>query len=115
MENFKRFDIPPKLLEQLNEFSYGGFLLFTFDNEGAPRYYAQFDNELNMMALQKSSEYWLEGVHDLNSDTIKAQMCGEQPLPPKDDMSDDSDYNEWDGDFGDEEDFSSWFFIQFNL
>lgn len=107
MENFKRFDIPPKLLEQLNEFSYGGFLLFTFDNEGAPRYYAQFDNELNMMALQKSSEYWLEGVHDLNSDTIKAQMCGEQSLPPKDDMSDDSDCNDWDGDFGDEDDFSS--------
>ena len=108
MENFKKFDIPPQLLEQLNEFSYGGFLLFTFDNEGSPRYYAQFDNELNMMALQKSSEYWLEGVHDLNSDTIKAQMCGEGP-PSKGDKPDDNEHNDWDGDgdFSDEDDFSS--------
>jgi len=58
------------------------------------------------MALQKSSEYWLEGVHDLNSDTIKAQMCGEEP-PPKGDRPDDSEHNDWDGDFGDEDDFSS--------
>ena len=28
-------------------------------------------------------EYWLEGVHDINSDTIKSQLCGEAPpLPP---------------------------------
>ena len=96
MKEFERFDIPPALLEQLNEFSYGGFLLFTFDNLGSPRYYAQFDNELNMMALQKASEYWLEGVHDLNSDTIKAP-----PLPP----SDDNEYRE--DDWTDEDDFSS--------
>ena len=102
MENFKRFEIPTKLLEQLNEFSYGGFLLFTFDNEGSPRYYAQFDNELNMMALQKSSEYWIEGIHELNSETIKSQMCGGEPSPPpKDDSAD------WDGDWNDEDDFSS--------
>ena len=102
MKEFKRFDIPPALLEQLNEFSYGGFLLFTFDNLGSPRYYAQFDNELNMMALQKASEYWLEGVHDINSDTIKAQLCGEEPpMPPEDD----SEYRE--GDWTDEDDFSS--------
>jgi hypothetical protein len=104
MKEFERFDIPPALLEQLNEFSYGGFLLFTFDNLGSPRYYAQFDNELNMMALQKASEYWLEGVHDINSDTIKAQLCGEAPpLPPS--SEDDSEYRE--DDWTDEDDFSS--------
>lgn len=107
MEDFKKFDIPPKLLEQLNEFSYGGFLLFTFDNEGSPRYYAQFDNELNMMALQKSSEYWIQGVHELNSDTIKSQMFGGSTPPSKGDSSDDSEYNDLDGDWNDEDDFSS--------
>ena len=60
------FTMPPSIMNQLNEFSYGGFLLFCFDEAGSPRFYAQFDNELNMMALQKASEYWLEGVHDIN-------------------------------------------------
>ena len=46
MQEFDRFNIPPTLLQQLNEFSYGGFLLFTYDDQGSPRYYAQFDNEL---------------------------------------------------------------------
>lgn len=102
MEEFERFDIPPKLLRQLNEFSYGGFLLFTFDNQGSPRYYAQFDNELNMMALQKASEYWLQGVHEINASTIKAQLCGEAPDEPPED---DSEYRE--DDWTDEDDFCS--------
>jgi len=68
------FTIPKVLLQQLNESSYGGFLLFSFDETGAPRSYAQFDNEMNMFALQKSAEYWLEGVNNLNSENIKCQF-----------------------------------------
>ena len=113
MEEFNRFNIPEKLLSQLNEFSYGGFLLFTFDDKGSPRYYAQFDNELNMMALQKGAEYWLQGVHELNAETIKSQLCGEAPPPPPEEEEDDSEYKE--EDWNDEDDFCSWFFIQFSL
>jgi|TARA_R100000742_G_C4261636_1_gene79444 hypothetical protein len=101
MQEFDRFNIPPTLLQQLNEFSYGGFLLFTYDDQGSPRYYAQFDNELNMMALQKASEYWLESVHDINAETIKSQLCGEAPPP----SPDDNEYRE--DDWTDEDDFSS--------
>jgi len=74
------FTLPSSMINQLNEFSYGGFLLFCFDEAGSPRFYAQFDNELNMMALQKASEYWLEGVHDINSNNIKQQLSG--PMEP---------------------------------
>ena len=74
------FTLPESILSQLNEFSYGGFLVFSFDDGGAPRFYAQFDNELNMMALQKAAEYWLQGVHDINSRNIKDQLSG--PVNP---------------------------------
>jgi len=74
------FTLPDSILSQLNEFSYGGFLVFSFDDSGAPRFYAQFDNELNMMALQKAAEYWLQGVHDINAGNIKEQLYG--PINP---------------------------------
>ena len=90
------FTIPKILLQQLNETSYGGFLLFSFDETGTPRSYAQFDNEMNMFALQKSAEYWLEGVHALNSENLKNQFCdssqGEEE--PQDEWYDDSDDDE---------------------
>ena len=79
------FTLPSSILNQLNEFSYGGFLLFTFDEEGSPRFYAQFDNELYMMGLQKASEYWLEGVHDNNANNIKQQLSGPIDLPENND------------------------------
>ena len=74
------FTLPDSILTQLNEFSYGGFLVFSFDDSGSPRFYAQFDNELNMMALQKAAEYWLQGVHDINAVNIKDQLSG--PINP---------------------------------
>ena len=97
------FTLPSSILNQLNEFSYGGFLLFTFDEEGSPRFYAQFDNELNMMGLQKASEYWLEGVHDINACNIKQQLSGPIDLPENNDEIEEG----W-HDFDDEdENFSS--------
>jgi hypothetical protein len=105
MEEFSRFTIPENLLSQLNEFSYGGFLLFTFDDKGSPRYYAQFDNELNMMGLQKGAEYWLQGVHELNAETIKNQLCGEDRSSPPQEEEDDNEYKE--EDWNDEDDFCS--------
>ena len=96
-------------MNQLNEFSYGGFLLFCFDESGSPRFYAQFDNELNMMALQKASEYWLEGVHDINSNNIKQQLSG--PVePPNEDTQD-----EWCDSDEDEDSLLSWSCSKFSL
>ena len=90
------FTIPKVLLQQLNESSYGGFLLFCFDETGTPRSYAQFDNEMNMFALQKSAEYWLEGVHSLNSENVRSQFRNEvtEEEEPQDEWHDDLDDDE---------------------
>jgi len=94
--NNEKFSIPEKMTSQLNEFSYGGFLLFCFDESGSPRFYAQFDNELNMMGLQKAAEYWLEGVHDINAHNIKEQLKGSDAESPTDIPEEDPDKNDWD-------------------
>jgi hypothetical protein len=74
MKEGEGFTISKALQDRINEQSYGGFLLFAFDDKGTPRSYAQFDNELNMMALQKTAEYWLEGLHRANVDNLRGQM-----------------------------------------
>jgi len=104
MEDASNFTLPSSITSQLNEFSYGGFLLFCFDETGTPRFYAQFDNELNMMGLQKSAELWLEGVNDINAMNIKNQLS-EADL---DEGSEDEEHQdeEW-TDLDDEED--EWF------
>ena len=94
------FTIPKVLLQQLNESSYGGFLLFCFDDTGTPRSYAQFDNEMNMFALQKSAEYWLEGVHGLTAENIRSQFRNET-------MEEEEPQDEWHDDLDDDEAFYS--------
>ena len=98
------FTIPKVLLQQLNEASYGGFLLFSFDETGAPRSYAQFDNEVNMFALQKSAEYWLEGVHNLNAENIRCQF---RETSPEDNPEETESRDEWLDSDEDDENFSS--------
>jgi len=98
MKEEEGFTISEALLDRINEQSYGGFLLFSFDDKGVPRSYAQFDNELNMMALQKTAEYWLEGIHRANVDGLSQQLGatdirqdpdGEEAEPDIDDEEDD--------------------------
>ena len=100
MKEGEGFTISKALLDRINEQSYGGFLLFSFDDKGTPRSYAQFDNELNMMALQKTAEYWLEGLHRANIDNLRTQLG-----PPEEGEEDDEE-TEPDRD-DEEEDFFS--------
>ena len=106
MDEASNFTLPSSIISQLNEFSYGGFLLFSFDDTGAPRFYAQFDNELNMVGLQKSAELWLKGVNDINAMNIKNQLS--EPIDDLDEGSEDEEHQdeEW-TDLDDEDDFSS--------
>ena len=106
MDEASNFTLPSSIISQLNEFSYGGFLLFCFDETGAPRFYAQFDNELNMMGLQKSAELWLKGVNDINAMNIKNQLS--EPIDDLSEGSEDEEHQdeEW-SDLDEEDDFSS--------
>ena len=62
------FIIPDVTLNQLNEFSNGGFILFYFNAEGYPEVYTKFDNPMHAMALQYYVEHWTEAIEAVNLD-----------------------------------------------
>ena len=62
------FIIPKITLNQLNEFSNGGFILFYFNSEGYPEVYTKFDNPMHAMALQYYVEHCAEAIEAVNLD-----------------------------------------------
>jgi len=68
MEENNAFVIPEVTLNQLNEFSNGGFVLFYFNSEGYPEVYTKFDNPMCAMALQYYVEHWAEAIEAVNLD-----------------------------------------------
>lgn len=45
------FEIPEGFLQQLGEFTAGGFILITGDNSGKPRIYSRYDSMLQALGL----------------------------------------------------------------
>ena len=59
--------IPDILLDQISEWSCGGFMLFNFDEEGNPQVYSKAEDERNAMALQFLVSHWSDAMEDMNS------------------------------------------------
>ena len=66
MTNKKKFNFPPALLKQIDECSFGGYILFNFSNKGEPQVYTKFDNQINAMALLYYLNTWGQSVDQLN-------------------------------------------------
>lgn len=62
--------IPDSLLDQLSEWSCGGFMLFNFDENGNPQVYSKAEDERNAMSLQYLVSHWSEAMETMNSDTF---------------------------------------------
>ena len=60
------FRFPDEVLERVNECSYGGFVLFSFDDKGRPIVNSMLDNELNAIALQSFISNWAKAVEQYN-------------------------------------------------
>ena len=63
----KSFQMPVATLNQLNEFSSGGFALFNFDDLGNPCVHTKFDTNKDAMALQMFIGSWSEALNDLSA------------------------------------------------
>jgi hypothetical protein len=61
------FKMPNSVLQQLNEFSSGGFALFTYDDMGNPCVHTKFDTNKDAMALQMFVASWSEALHTLST------------------------------------------------
>ena len=66
MTNKKKFNFPVSLLKQIDECSFGGYILFNFSNKGEPQVYTKFDNQINAMALLYYLNTWGQSIDQLN-------------------------------------------------
>ena len=66
MTNKKKFNFPDALLKQIDECSFGGYVLFNFSNKGEPQVFTKFDNQINAMALLYYLNTWSQSIDQLN-------------------------------------------------
>lgn len=67
--------VPIPILNQLNEHTAGGFVLFYFNSEtGAPEEVFTFDSPAYSLALQKHITDWAAALQDLNIESEKANL-----------------------------------------
>lgn len=66
--NKKKFSFPSQLLKQLDECSFGGYILFNFNSKGDPQVFTKFDNQMNAMALLYYLGSWIGTVDQMNMD-----------------------------------------------
>jgi hypothetical protein len=64
--NKKKFNFPESLLKQIDECSFGGYILFNFSSKGEPQVYTKFDNQINAMALLYYLNTWGQSIDQLN-------------------------------------------------
>lgn len=71
------FEIPEQLLNQINECSEGGFVLFTFDDNEEPQIYATFDNKKSELALRKHIKDWADTLDTAAKKSVVKQIISE--------------------------------------
>ena len=64
--NKKKFKVPDSLLKQIDECSFGGYILFNFSAKGEPQVFTKFDNQINAMALLYYLNTWGQSIDQLN-------------------------------------------------
>jgi len=82
----KKFRFPEKLLLDIDECSYGGFVLFNFDQDGNPEVHSNFDDAVNAMALQHYVRNWNNAIESVNLEmTVDALMRSNKRRPQESD------------------------------
>ena len=62
--------VPNIILDQISEWSCGGFMLFNFDEDGNPQVYSKSEDERNAMSLQYLVSHWADAMENMNSDSF---------------------------------------------
>jgi hypothetical protein len=73
--NKKNFNFPESLLKQIDECSYGGYILFNFSAKGEPQVFTKFDNQINAMALLYYVNTWSQSVDQLNLEATTNEIA----------------------------------------
>ncbi len=70
----KNFTFPQKTLDQINECSNGGFILFTIDADGTPVAHSQCDTVTELLALQNYVGTWSKTMEEVNVESLVASF-----------------------------------------
>jgi hypothetical protein len=62
----KEFEIPEQLLNQLNECSPGGFILFSFHSNGNQQVHTKFDSPAHAAALRLYVNDWITALNNIS-------------------------------------------------
>ena len=73
--NKKKFKVPDSLLKQIDECSFGGYILFNFSSKGEPQVFTKFDNQINAMALLYYVNTWSQSIDQLNLEATTDQIA----------------------------------------
>ena len=87
----KTFKMPDSLLKQIDECSFGGYVMFNFSANGEPQVFTKFDNQINAMALLYYVNTWSQSVDQLNLEAT-TDLIARKNLEIEDE-EDDSDEN----------------------
>ena len=88
----KSFKVPDSLLKQIDECSFGGYVLFNFSNKGDPQVFTKFDNQINAMALLYYINTWSQSIDQLNLEATTDLIARKNlDIEDEDDAEDDKD------------------------
>lgn len=91
----KKKQIDKPLLRDINDYANGGFILFSFDENGFPEVNSYFDDASKALALQHYIQNWSLAIETVTLENTVAlmerEMEEEEPpeLPPNEDDDDD--------------------------
>lgn len=71
----KTFKVPDSLLKQIDECSFGGYIMFNFSANGEPQVFTKFDNQINAMALLYYVNTWSQSIDQLNLEATTDQIA----------------------------------------
>lgn len=73
---FKKFSLPEGFLNQLNEFSGGGFVLLLKDDKGDISTYSKFDTSSDALSMIKFGTDWFGSQEAASQFQIGRMACG---------------------------------------
>lgn len=71
----KQFQIPDYFLRQIDEFSQGGFMLFTFNDQGIPEIVSNFDSPAHSIAMASFVKNWSNAIEEIHKNITISNMC----------------------------------------
>lgn len=74
MKDKEKFVFPERFLNQINEYSNGGFLLINFDAEKNPCVYFNFDDNLSSLAILSYAENWCQAMKSVNNSILTESL-----------------------------------------